>query len=587
MTPPLLAARSTPVGRGSTGWPSPDGSLRATEVEDVIDELHIRELGVIEDATLRLAPGLTVVTGETGAGKTMVVTALQLLLGARADATLVRAGAEAALVEAVVDPAPTQAEEWSAEGDELFVSRELPADGRSRARINGRLAPVSALAEVLGREVEVHAQHEHARLGRAEVQRDLLDRYAGQPHARTLAAYRRAHARWRELVGRLERLESDARERAREIDRLRFEVEEIDAAKLDEAEDTALDGEIERLAHADELRSSTLHAAAALGADGAQDPLGVALDALRRAPIDEPDLEGLRERAGALAAEASELASDVRAYGEAVHADAHRLAELQERQRLVTSLTRKYGPEVADVLASADAARQRLDDLEAEEAGAGELEARVAEAHAEASSLAADLRRSRIAAAEQLAGVVDGHLADLGMPHARFSAEVREADDLAAHGGDRIRFLLAPNPGEPARELARAASGGERSRVSLAVEVALADVDDASVLVFDEVDAGIGGATAMAVGEKLAQLAGERRQVLCVTHLAQLAAFADVHHVVEKGLRDGRTATTTRQVAEDERVAELSRMLGGDPDAVAGLEHARELLDTARGRRAG
>jgi DNA repair protein RecN (Recombination protein N) len=553
----------------------------------VIDELHIRELGVIEDAALRLAPGLTVVTGETGAGKTMVVTALQLLLGARADATLVRAGAQAALVEAVVQPAPPEASEWSEAGTELFVSRELPADGRSRARINGRLAPVSALAEVLGRHVEVHAQHEHARLGRVEVQRELLDRYAGQPHERMLAAYRQAHADWRELVGRLERLETDARERAREIDRLRFEVEEIDAAELDETGDTALEAEIDRLAHADELRTTAMHAAAALGAEGAQDPLGVALDALRRAPVDEPELDALRARAGSLAAEATELASDVRAYAEGVEADPQRLAQLQERQRLVTSLTRKYGPEVTDVLASAEAARRRLEDLEAEEADAGDLEERAAQAHARARDLAADLRRSRRAAAEQLAVVVDDHLADLGMPHARFTAEVEEADTLAAHGGDRIRFLLAPNPGEPARELARAASGGERSRVSLAVEVALADVDDASVLVFDEVDAGIGGATAMAVGEKLGRLAGERRQVLCVTHLAQLAAFADVHHVVEKGLRDGRTATTTRQVAEADRVAELSRMLGGDPEATAGVQHARELLDTARERRAG
>jgi DNA repair protein RecN (Recombination protein N) len=552
----------------------------------VIDELHIRELGVIEDATLRLAPGLTVVTGETGAGKTMVVTALQLLLGARADTTLVRAGADGALVEAVVDPAPPEAAEWG-DDEELFVSREIPAEGRSRARINGRLAPVAALAEVLGRQVEVHAQHEHARLGRVEVQRDLLDRYAGQPHARTLEAYRDAHAAWRELVTRMERLESDARERAREIDRLRFEVDEIDAAELDPEADTALDGEIERLAHADELRTAALHAASALGAEGAGDPVGVALDALRRAPIAEAELDALRERAEALAAEASELASDVRLYGEGVHADPHRLAQLQERQRQVTALTRKYGPEVEDVLASAEVARRRLEELEAEEADAGDLEERAEAAHARARELAADLRRSRRAAAEQLAGVVDRHLADLGMPHARFVAEVEEADALTAHGGDRIRFLLAPNPGEPARELARAASGGERSRVSLAVEVALADVDDASVLVFDEVDAGIGGATAMAVGEKLARLAGERRQVLCVTHLAQLAAFADVHHVVEKGLREGRTATTTRQVAEGERVAELSRMLGGDPEATAGVEHARELLDTARVRRAG
>jgi DNA repair protein RecN (Recombination protein N) len=553
----------------------------------LLDELHIRQLGVIEDATLRLAPGLTVVTGETGAGKTMVVTALQLLLGARADASLVRAGATAALVEAVVDPAPPQAEEWVAEGEELLVSRELPADGRSRARISGRLAPVSALAEVLGDHVEVHAQQEHVRLGRAQVQRDLLDRYAGQPHARLLGAYRQAHATWRELVERSERLETDARDRARETDRLRVEVEEIDGAELDPEADTALAGEIDRLAHADELRGAGMQAAAALGADGAQDPLGVALDALRRAPVDDAELEGLRDRAAGLAAEASELATDVRTYAEGIEADAHRLAALQERLRLVTSLTRKHGPEVEDVLASAERARQRLAELEADEADAGDLEARVSEAERATREAAADLRRSRQVAAERLAEVVDTHLGDLGMPHARFVAEVEEADRLAAHGGDRVRFLLAPNPGEPAVELARAASGGERSRVSLAVEVALADVDDASVLVFDEVDAGIGGATAMAVGEKLARLAGSRRQVLCVTHLAQLAAFADVHHVVEKGVRDGRTATTTRQVAEEDRVAELSRMLGGDPRATAGLEHARELLDTARLRRAG
>jgi DNA repair protein RecN (Recombination protein N) len=559
----------------------------------VIDELHIRGLGVIEDASLRLAPGLTVVTGETGAGKTMLVTALELLLGARADAALVRRGADAAIAEAIIAPPPPEAADWLGDGDdELVVSREIPADGRSRARLGGRLAPVSALAEVLGRHVEVHAQHEHVRLTRPDVQRGLLDRYAGEPHGRTLAAYREAHADWRGLVRRREGFDADARERARELDRLRAEVGEIDAAQLDVEADTDLGRELELLAHAEEVQLAATEAVAALGSDGAQEPLGIAVDALRRLAVDDTVLDDLRQRVVALAAETAELAADVRAFGESTEADPERLEALQHRQATVRQLTRKYGADVAAVLGYADEARRRLLALEADEADASELDERLTEQHERVRSLAEDVRRGRRAAAERLAEVVDGHLADLAMRHGRFTVAVEPLADgeLTADGGDRVTFLLAPNPGEPARPLGQASSGGERSRVSLAVEVALADVDDASVLVFDEVDAGIGGATAMAVGEKLARLAagagGRARQVLCVTHLAQLAAFADVHHVVEKGVRGGRTVTTTRQVAADDRVPELSRMLGGDPTAAAGLEHARELLEVARDRRA-
>ncbi len=560
----------------------------------MIEELHIRGLGVIEDASLRLAPGLTVVTGETGAGKTMLVTALQLLLGTRADASLVRAGADAALAEAAVSPPPPEAGDWLGEGDDvLVVSREIPSDGRSRARIGGRLAPVSALAEVLGRHVEVHAQHEHVRLARPDVQRALLDRYAGEPHARTLTRYREVHARWRELVAARDGRDRDARERARELDRLRVEVAEIDAAALDVERDAALERELELLANADAVQQAAWEAAQALGSDGAGEPVGLAVDALRRLELSDPALEELRSRSTAVAAELAELAADVRAYGEQAEADPARLAQLQERRHLLAQLTRKYGAQIADVLAYADEGRQRIAALEGADADAADLEGRCDDAQAEARALAEDVRRGRRTAAERLAEDVDAHLRDLGMPHAAFSVAVEPLADgaLAAHGADEVTFLLAPNPGEPARPLADAASGGERSRVSLAIEVALADVDDARVLVFDEVDAGIGGATAMAVGEKLARLAAgdgdRRRQVLCVTHLAQLAAFADVHHVVEKGVAGGRTVTTARQVAEDGRVEELSRMLGGDATAEAGREHARELLDRARERRAG
>ncbi|MTV26818.1 DNA repair protein RecN [Nitriliruptoraceae bacterium ZYF776] len=559
----------------------------------VLEELAIRGLGVIEDATLTLSPGLTVVTGETGAGKTMVVTALELLLGARGDANLVRSGAEVAVASAVVRPVPDAAHEWAdPDADELIVSREVRAGGRGRARIAGQLAPVGALAEVLGSHVEVHAQHEHVRLARPDVQRQLLDRSAGAPHARTLRDYRDAYAAWRELEGRRTRLVADARERARDLDRLRSEVQEIAAAELDPDLDASLDRDLEVLAHAEDLQRVTATAAGAVGSDGAGEAIGVAVDAVRRLPVDDPRLDALRGRLEALAAEASELAIDLRSYGDEVDADPGRLAALQERKTTVQGLTRKYGAELEDVLAYERDARAQLAELEAEDADVEVLDTQVREAHAHAAALAEDVRRGRRHAAEALASTVDGHLADLAMPHARFSVRVEPLADgeLAADGGDRVVFELAANPGEPARPLAQAASGGERSRVSLAVEVALADVDDAAVLVFDEVDAGIGGATAMAVGEKLARLAtgaeGRPRQVLCVTHLAQLAAFADVHHVVEKGLRDGRTVTTTRQVAEDQRVAELARMLGGEATAAAGLDHARELLAAARTRRA-
>ena len=555
----------------------------------MIEELHISGLGVIEDASLRLSPGLTVVTGETGAGKTMLVTALQLLLGERSDSALVRAGVDAALAEAIVAPAPPAAEAWGG-GDELVVSREIPADGRSRARINGRLAPVSALAEVLGSWVEVHAQGEHARLSRPEVQRELLDRFAGDPHARVLASYRDAHHAWRATLARLAQLEEDGRERAREIDRLRHELAEIEQAHLDPDTDAHLDDELELLEHAEELQVATAQAAAALSADGAGEPLGVAVEVLRRLHLDDRDLGELRSRAVGLAAEATELAGDLRRFGEAIDADPARLEELRQRQVLLAGLERKYGDGVEAVLAYATDAASRLAELEEAESDAAGLEDQREAQEAEVRRLAGDVTRGRRAAADRLAETVTAHLGDLGMPHASFSIDLTPLDAPGADGADRVTYLLAANPGEPAAPIARAASGGERSRVSLAVEVALADVDDARVLVFDEVDAGIGGATAMAVGEKLARLAvGGReqtgRQVLCVTHLAQLAAFADVHYVVEKGVSGGRTVTTGRQVADDERTAELSRMLSGDATREAALRHAQDLLDDARRRR--
>lgn len=560
----------------------------------MIDELHISGLGVIEDVKLRLAPGLTVITGETGAGKTVLVTALQLLLGARADATLVRSGGEAAVVEARVMPAPPTAvaHGWLDEGEtELVVSREIVArddGGRSRVRVGRRLAPVSALTDVLGPWVEIHAQGEQTRLSQPQTQRVLLDRYAGTTHATTFVAYEQTYRAWQEARRLLSDLGSGARERAREVDRLRHEVSEIERARLAPDEDLVIREELDRLEHAEELALSASGAAAALDEDGAGGPLGVAVSTLRRAGGHDHTLDALRERSEALAAEAADLRATLRGYAETVEADPYKLDELRQRERAIADLQRKYGRNVAEVIAYAEQARDRLNRLERQEMESGELEQCVADLSRRVEQLSGELRAGRKRAGELLTDAVRRHLADLAMPQAVFRVRIDPAAAPGPTGVDHVIFELAANPGEPARPLAQAASGGERSRVALAVKAALAEVDEARVLVFDEVDAGVGGATALAVGEKLARLAqvqGEGRQVLCVTHLAQLAAFADVHHVVEKAVRGERTVTTTRQVSDDQRAEELARMLSGKATRT-GRDHARDLLAEAAARRA-
>ncbi len=559
----------------------------------MLDELQIRGIGVIDEASLALAPGFTVVTGETGAGKTMLITALQLLLGARADAGLVRAGVDNALVEARIAPVPVALvdEGWVGEGDELVVSREIAApdqDGaRSRARIGGRLATVTTLNETLGRWVEVHAQGEHVRLARPEVQRALLDRYAGDEHAALLSDYRGRFERWTEARERLDRIRRDARERAREVDRISREVREIDAAGLDPEEDGRLEELLGRMENAEQLVAAAMEAAGALEEQGAAGPLGVAVSALRRAADHDPELAELLERAEGLAAETQDLRATLRRYAETVEVDPSELERLRARRRTIAELSRKYGADITEILEYAEQARARLEELTAEEGALEDLSEEVEALGGELAELADELHDSRVAAGERMAEAVHRHLAELAMPDARFAVEVEATGEPGRDGADRVTYQLAPNPGEPARGLAEAASGGERSRVALAVEVVLADAEEARVLVFDEVDAGIGGAAAMSVGEKLARLAtggGSPRQVLCVTHLPQIAAFADVHHVVEKGVRDGRTLTSVRRVDDDARAEELARMLSGRTDREVALAHARQLLEEAATR---
>lgn len=578
----------------------------------MIEELHIRGLGVIEDTSLVLGPGLTVVTGETGAGKTMLVTALQLLLGARSSADLVRRGAEAAHIEALVrvrssDPAsgpPAQddaedgsvAELWGlAEDGALIVSREIPADGRSRARVAGRLVPTATLQALLGPLVEIHGQHEHVRLEQPVVQRALLDGFGGPAHRSHVDAYRDAYRVWSESARRARLLQEDADARGIRLEALRAERDAIDVVAPDPDRDRDLDLDIERLANADALRAALDAAHAAVGTDGALEAIGAAVAALRRAPIEDPALLALAERLRTASRDLSEVVADLAAAAADVEADDARLDALQDRKRTLTPLLRRHGPEVADVLRHRAEVGERIVELEGLAEDAEGIDAAVEAARAALDVAADALRGSRRTVAAELTAAVGIHLAELGMPHAELSVALHPLDRPAPDGSDRVELLLAANPGEPPVRLADAASGGERSRVALALEVVLTADRGSSVLVFDEVDAGIGGSTALAVGEKLARLAHrsadgdgdvDARQVLCVTHLAQVAAHADDHHVAEKQVIDGRTVTKVRRVQDAARAEELSRMLGGAATADAGLEHARGLLRAAQEQRA-
>ena len=556
----------------------------------VLTELRIRNVGVIDDVTLRFGPGLNVLTGETGAGKTMVVSALQWLLGARADADRVRSGAGTAVVEGSVRPAPPEAAEWLDEGDEeLIVAREVSSvsgASRSRARLGGRMAPVSALAACVGAVVELHGQSDTSRLVAPAVQRDLLDRFGGPSLAEAAAAYRRCFDAWTAARGELQELQNTARTRVREADRLRFELDEIDAVGPVEGEAEILATDLGRLEHAEALMVAAASGAAAISDDGgARDALATAAAAVQGAAGFDPALDALGERLASLLVETEDVGLELQRYTTGLEADPARLESLRERQAGLVRLSRKYGDvapgemDIAGVVAYAAAAREELARLESGDERTAELAAEVARLTDALDAEAQRLRGEREAAGKRLAEVVDQHLAELAMEGAHLDVVV-EPVEPGASGADRVTFLLAANRGEPALPFGKAASGGERSRVALALRLALADADDTAVLVFDEVDAGIGGATANAVGRKLARLAAGR-QVLCVTHLAQLAAHADTHFSVVKTPVGERTAAEVTRLDDTARLEELARMLSGT-DSVAAAEHAAEMLASAR-----
>ncbi|MBI4260351.1 MAG: DNA repair protein RecN [Actinobacteria bacterium] len=547
----------------------------------MLHELHITDLGVIEEVDLELHPGLSVLTGETGAGKTMVTVALALALGERGAAHLVREGASRARVEARFDaPDGPAGVEWAEDG-ELVLARTVSVEGKSTGRIGGQIVPVSALAGVGGDLVEVHGQNQAERLRSPGAQTAFLDRFAGPEHLERVAAYALVWDRFVRARTRLEELTREARDREREKDLLAYQVREIESAGVEPGELEALRAEEARLAHAERLLERAAAAESSLAAEGGGlDSLREAATVLADAASLDPGAAALSARMAALAEEATDAAHEVRAYRETVALDPARLEEVRERVQAIRGLERKYGEGEEGILAFLAEARERLGSLSGADEELASLREEAESLEGEAAALAAEVSRGRAAAAPGLAAALTAELLELGMAGASVEVPLHPASGLDRQGAERAEVLFSGGSGQASRPLGKVASGGELSRAMLACRSVLADLDDVPTLVFDEVDAGIGGRAGLAVGRRLARLA-RTRQVLVVTHLPQIACFADRHFRVEK--RAGKA--TVVQLADEERVAELSRMLSGLPGSEAAATHAEELLAAARATR--
>jgi DNA repair protein RecN (Recombination protein N) len=560
----------------------------------VLTELRIAGLGVIAEAVLEPAAGLTVVTGETGAGKTLVVTGLGLIAGERSDPALVRRGLARAGVEARFRDLPEAVGAAVADmggqldDGELIVARQVGAEGgRSRASVAGVGVPVAAAAKLGADLVTIHGQSEQVRLGSPARQRAVLDRAAGVPLAELMAPYAAAFERRRRLQGELDDLTAHAQERAREADLLRYGLDEVGRVAPEPGEDVALQAEARRLQDADELCQGTLDAVTALAGTDEGDGESVlsllarARQALGRAARSDPAAQPLADQAAELAALAAELVGAASGYLADLEADPLRLEAIAARLAALQGLTRKYGHSADEVIAWAEESAARLAELDTSDDRAAALAAEIEALGAELEGLAEAIGAVRRATAARLQGAVEAELAALALPHAKLEFAVSDLGELTASGRDGVAILFTANPGAAPLPLGKVASGGELSRVRLALEVVLAGADDPVTLVFDEVDAGIGGATGTEVGRRLARLA-EFQQVIVVTHLAQVAAFADRHYTVTKDAADAVTVATLRALAEAERPAELARMMGGLEASASAQAAARELLEGAK-----
>lgn len=583
----------------------------------MLEELSIRGLGVLESATAEFSPGFTVLTGETGAGKTMIVTSLRLLSGARADAGRVRTGDEKAVVEgrfrlppagdrpAAIDDVLEATGAQIDDDDTIIAVRTVNADGRSRAHLGGRSVPAATLGDLTGELLAIHGQNDQLRLARPDQQRAALDRFAGAKAADLLGRYRTARTTWLGTLDELDRRRADSRELAQEADRLRFGLQEIEAVAPEPGEDDDLVATVRRLTDLEDLRAAAAGSHRIIAGDGGMEPSLVEGLGSVRSLLEAADDGALREllpRVAEALAVVGDLGDELSGYLAGLPSDAHDLDSLLNRQSDLKLLTRKYAADIDGVIAWADEARTRLAQLEDPEGSIEELEARSEREREKVAELAAKLHKLRASAAGKLGTKVSAELAGLAMGGSELAVIVElapvEQDRLAvtvdghraqagADGADRVEFGLVAHQGARPLPIAKSASGGELSRVMLALEVVLAEPDAGGVMVFDEVDAGVGGAAAVQIGARLARLAA-RHQVIVVTHLPQVAAFADNHLVIGKvgGGRKGAQTSTLTDLSRPERVAELARMLAGLGDSDTGRAHAEELLQTAEAARA-
>ena len=550
-------------------------------------ELRIRNLAVLKDLVMSLEPGLNVVSGETGAGKSIVVNALEVLLGGRASPGIVRSGAPRALVEGVADVegiagVAAVLDELGIEADDhnLVLRREVRAEGRSRAWVNGSPVTAGTLRRIGSLLVDIHGQHEHQRLMSADFQQQVLDAFGGSRGLASRVAD--THRRVTTLEKRLADLEERRRELESRADFIRFRLGEIQAARIRAGEDEELRAEANRLENADLLTRETLELQASLyvGEDAVTDRLSRAAARLRRLSETDPALAPCAAALEDAYHRVADAAGELAAYGDAIDHDPARLEQLRERQAALQGLMRKYGATLAAVIDAGDTLARELEELETGELDAATLRGQLQRGRTKWKDAAQELSRHRRRAAERLSRLAEAVFPSLGLEGGRFLVDFEELASPAARGLERIRFMATMNPGFPPGPLSRIASGGELSRVMLALKSVLAGIDDLPTLVFDEIDAGIGGVVAASVGERLVDVA-RGRQVVAITHLARIAALATTHFAVEKHTVDGVAATELKRLGAEDRLREIARMLGGDPGSSSSLEHARALLESA------
>ena len=560
-------------------------------------ELRIENLLLIERAELRLGRGLNAITGETGAGKTILAHSLDLILGGKARPQIVRPGADEAYVEGVFeipeglfeDPELAEIAERLPDGaTEIALGRRVGSSGRTSAFVQGRVASADDLRELGSRLLAFYGQHEHRKLTLASAQLETLDGSAGEKHLQRLRGYRDAHRQVVAIERELAEISERQGARERDLDLLRFELEEIEVAKPDPAEEAELAPERERLRHAESLRAAAAEALAAIagsGADdggqgGASEAVAVAESALAAQEGVDASLDKLAERARGLTVELQELAAELRSYADGIEAQPERLQQVEERLEVLDRLKRKHGGSIESVLAHAERCRVEIAQIDGAGERTDELEQRRAKATKTRGELAAELSEKRVKAARKLEKRVATELDQLAMSGAKLEVRLEpHPDGFGASGQERVEFRVATNPGLPVSPLRDAASGGELSRVMLALAGQGAR-GGAGTFVFDEIDAGVGGNTARAVGERLRAL-GDERQVLCITHLPQVASLAETHFTIEKRIEAGQATAQVADVDGDDLVAEIVRMMGGDRDDRTASKHARELLKAA------